>query len=142
MSMLLFAWHALSPLALLAAAGGVGILAVAAFGLVLLPRWLVRPAIVAGAVLLAGSALWETAVIRTMAADERRAAAASLAAETARAETAEAITREQAASRARDRADLAAMTRRLEELNRDVQTRADRDRVCLPRDLARRLRAL
>ena len=139
---LLLAWHAFSPLALALGATGGLLLAVAALGLFALPGWLSRPAIVAGAGLLSAGLLYQTAYARATHAAELRIEREAAAAERARAERAEAITQDLERRAERDRAVLADSERKLQELTDALATHADRDRGCLDRDLARRLRNL
>lgn len=130
---LLFVWHALSPLGLALGAAGGGLLLIAALGLVALPGWLSRPAIVAGGVLLATGLVYQTAYARaTHAAELRRleAVAEQIRQRAAAAEAALAGDRRRAAA---DAAEIAALKREI-----DATPRNDAD--CLPADAADRVR--
>ncbi|WP_133769132.1 hypothetical protein [Enterovirga rhinocerotis] len=139
---LLLAWQALSPFGFGLGFSGLALLAVATLGLVTLPAWLSRPAIVAGAALLAAGLLYQTAYGRATLEAALRAERQAAAAEQLRAERAEAITHDLEARASRDRAALADSRRQLQDLLHALETDPGRDRVCLPDDVARGLRRL
>lgn len=135
MQPLILIWDALSPLGLLLGAGGGALLAVAAFGLVALPGWLSRPAIVAGGVLLAAGLLYQTAYARATHAAELRRLEAVAEANRRRAEAAEAALADDRRRAAADAAQIAALRREIDETPRNP---AD----CLPADAAERVRRI
>ena len=128
-------WHALSPLGLLLGVGGLGILVVVAFGLVALPGWLSRPAIVAGGILLAIGAVHELGYAQATHAAEVRREREIAEANRLRAETAEAAL---AADRDRAAAD-AAIT---EPMKREIDATPRDSRPALPLAAVRRLRSI
>lgn len=135
-------WHATSLLGLSASLGGIGLVVVGALGLFSLPSFLTRPFIFGGIALLVLGAVDQNGYARAARAAEIRAAEASAAAERERARKAEAITADLRAQARRDATQLAETNRRLQELTDALDTDPDRDRVCVSRDLARRLRQL
>lgn len=132
----------LSPLGLGLGFGGLVILVGAVLALHLLPSFVVRPIILVGAVMLATGAVYQVAFARATHASQLRQADLARDVEAQRAAAAETITRQIAEQASRDLADLSARNKQLQDLTDALQTSPSRDRVCVDRDLARRLREL
>lgn len=134
------AWAALSLFALTAGLGGISLVALA---LSVPMPWRLRAAgITLGAALLVGAGLYQTGrsqgALDVLALQHERA----LAAERLRAELAERIAADIAAQAAQDFEAERSANAQLKELLDDANKRADARRICLPRDVARRLRTL
>lgn len=132
----------LSTFGLSLGTGGLVILVGALLCLSILPAFVVRPAIAIGASLTVAGLLYSVGYGRGTSAEQARGVELAATAERARAERAEAISRETVDAATRDLADSAARERALQDLVHDLRTAPDRDRACVPRDLARRLRDL
>lgn len=136
------AWTAFSPLAAIAGLSGLGLLALAFLGLSWLPAFLRRPLIAVGVLLLASAAIYQAGTARgahdAFALDAERA----LAAERTRTEVARKITDAVAIQAVRDLTAAAAANTKLKEINDALRDDPNRDRVCIDRDLSRRLREL
>lgn len=136
------AWTAFSPLALAGGLSGAGLLVLAFVGLSWLPAFLKRPLIFVGAALLVISAVYQAGQAKGAHDAFAKDAARALLAEKLRVLKAEKIA---AALTAQAEADLAAeraSSAKLKDLLDAVQKRKDAARVCLPRELSRRLRDL
>lgn len=135
-------WMALSVGALSLA--GLGGLLVAAG--VLLPMWapgmLRRVLLIGGGTILVGALGWQTAIAEGVRIAQAAQLQLALEAEKTRTAAAEEIVTADRAKAARDLAAARAAASRLKDLLDAAQKRQDAARVCLPRDLSRRLRDL
>lgn len=144
------AWTAVSPLALVGGLSGLGLILVALLGLAMMPgvvaafvpNWLKHGLILIGAGLLALSAAYQAGQAKgthdAFAKDAKRA----IAAEAARADAAERIKDQIAVQATKDLAAEKAANRKLKDLNDALAKVPGHDRVCVDRDLSRRLRDL
>jgi hypothetical protein len=135
-------WTAFSLISLLTGAGGLGLILLALLGTAYLPGFLRRPLIGAGLALLVGAALFQAGQARGAHEAFAREAARALAAEQTRTKIAKDITDRVAIQAVRDLAAAEATNRKLQEINDAMRKDPDRDRVCVDRGMARRLRAL
>lgn len=135
-------WTAFSVLSALSGAAGIGLIALALLGTTFLPSFVKQPLIIAGVCLLVGGALYQAGQMKGSRLAFEAEAARALAAETKRADLAEAINQKQAAQAAKDRAAARADAAKRKELTDAVAKDKNRDRECVDRDLARRLRNL
>lgn len=142
LALLANAWTAFSPLAAVAGLGGIGFLVVALLGLSWLPGFLKRPLIGAGVILLASAAIYQAGTAKGAHDAFARDAARALAAEKTRTAIAKDITDRVSIQAVRDLAELQARTQKLQELNDALARDPNRNRVCVDRDLSRRLRQL
>lgn len=132
-------WAALS---LVSALGGVASIALIAAGVLVLPGPFKRAAVALGVVLMIVSSAYQFGHV-SGARDARELAEKRAAdAETERVARAIVITRNDKTRVARDLAKAQADNRKLKELLDDARKNRDDDRVCVDRDLSRRLRAL
>jgi len=136
------AWAAFSPLASIVGACGVACVAVAFLGALFVPERLKLPLIGLGAALILGAAVWQAAEAKGTHDAFAVAAAANLKAERERADLAETLTRDLAEQATRDLAAEQAGSVTLKELTDALAHDPRRAGACVPRDLARRLRAL
>lgn len=136
------AWTAFSPLALLVGGSGIGLVVLALVGLSWLPGFLKRPLIFAGAALLVLSAVYQAGQAKGAHNAFAKDAARAFEAESARADAAERIKSQIAARATQDFARAQADSRKLKELNDALAKAPGRDRLCVDRALARRLRDL
>ena len=136
------AWAAFSPLATIVGAGGIACVVLAFAGAVFVPERLKMPLIGLGALLIAGAGIWQAAEAKGAHDAFAAAHAAALRAERARADVAEAIARDLAERSRRDAAAAETDALKLKELTDALAKDPRRDRLCVPRDLARRLRSL
>lgn len=136
------AWAAFSPLASIVFVCGAALVAVAFAGAVFVPERLKLPLVGLGAALIAGAALWQAAEAKGAHDAFAVAAAANVAAERARADLADALTRDLAEQATRDLAAEQAGSVTLKDLTDALAHDPRRAGACVPRDLARRLRAL
>lgn len=135
-------WTAFSLASLLAGGAGVGLILLALLGTAYLPAFIRRPLIGAGIAILVGAALYQAGQAKGAADAFARDAARAIAAETERAAKAERATRDDRARAVQDLADDQARTQKLQEMNDALRKDPDRDRVCIDRDLSRRLHDL
>lgn len=135
MSTILLVWHALSPLGLFLGSAGLATLVVVAFGLVALPGWLSRPAIIAGGILLAIGAVHELGYAQATHAAEIRRERAVAEANRIRAEAAETALADDRRRAAADAAITETLTREIDATPRDP-------RPALPLAAVRRLRSI
>lgn len=133
---------AFSLVAALTGVGGLGLIMLAVLATSWLPAFLRRPLIVAGIAIVVGAALYQAGQAKGAHEAFALDAARAIAAETARAEWSEKIAAAIAAQATRDFAAAQADNIKLKELNDALRTDPHRDRECLDRGLARRLREL
>ena len=142
LALLANAWTAFSPLAAVAGLGGLALLVVALLGLSWLPGFLKRPLIGAGVILLASAAIYQAGTAKGAHDAFARDAERALEAERTRTKVAREITDRVAFQAVRDLAALQAANQKLQEINDALARDPNRDRVCVDRDLSRRLREL
>lgn len=135
-------WTAFSLVSLLTGAGGLGLILLALLGTAYLPGFLRRPLIGAGLALLVGAALFQAGQAKGAHDAFAREAARVLAVEQARTKVARDITDRVAVQAVKDLAAAEATNRKLQEIADAMRKDPDRDRVCVDRGMARRLRAL
>ncbi len=135
-------WTAFSIPATLAGAGGLGLIAIAFLASAYLPAFLKRPLIAAGICLFVGAALYQAGQAKGVSLETARQLSRSLAAETKRADVAEGVNRRQSDQAAKDLAAERARNTKLKEILDALARDKDAARVCVDRDLARRLRDL
>ncbi|SDA12825.1 hypothetical protein SAMN02799622_00822 [Methylobacterium sp. UNC378MF] len=136
------AWAAFSPLASIVGACGIACVVVAFVGAMFVPERLKMPLIGVGALLITGAAIWQAAEAKGAHDAFKVVAAANLKAERERAEKAEAITKDLAEQATRDLAAAQADNAQLKDLNDALAHDPRGTHPAVPRDLARRLRAL
>ncbi|KQP11141.1 hypothetical protein ASF28_08845 [Methylobacterium sp. Leaf99] len=144
-SMLAFlvnAWTAFSPLAVVAGLGGVAALVLALLGFSWLPGFLKRPLVALGVVLLACAAVYQAGTAKGAHDAFARDAARALAAEKTRTAIARDISDRIVLQAVRDVSAARADAQKLKDLNNAIRTDPQRNRVCVPVGLARRLRNL
>jgi hypothetical protein len=135
-------WTAFSIPATLAGAGGLGLIALAFLASAYLPAFLKRPLIAAGICLFAGAALFQAGEAKGARDAFAREASRAIAAETKRADLSEAINRSQAAQAAKDLEAERARNSKLKDILDAMARDKDAARVCVDRNIARRLRDL
>ena len=136
------AWTAFSPLAAVAGLGGIAALVLALVGFSWLPGFLKRPLVAVGVVLLTGAAIYQAGTAKGAHDAFARDAARALAAEQTRTAVARRITDRIAVQAVRDLAAAQADAQKLKDLNDALRADPNRNRVCLPQRLSRRLRDL
>ena len=135
-------WAAFSFLATLAGLGGGALIAAALVFSAYLPRFVRTPLIVAGALILAFAGGLQSGQQRGAAAQLALNHTRAVAAEQERAELAEAAARDIGAQAVRDAEAHALALSAKKESDHAADVHPDRDRIAVPRDLARGLRAL
>ncbi|GJD78033.1 hypothetical protein [Methylobacterium gregans] len=135
-------WLTLSPAALGTFVAGVGILALAACGIVVLPVRYRLPAIVLGGALAILGVGWQLALAEGAKTAILANAKAAIAADRERADLAEAAARDIGAQAVRDAEEYERALSAKKESDHAADVHPDRDRIAVPRDLARGLRAL
>lgn len=136
------AWVSFAPGAWATLAGGGALVAIAVMGLRWLPPIIRRPVMLAGIALIAAAAIWQAAVAEGVRRADQHAHELAIRAETERADRSDKIAAAIAAQATQDLAAAQADNAQLRKLTDETQKRPDAGRVVLPRDLARRLRAL
>lgn len=135
-------WAAFSFLATLTGLGGVALIAAALVVGAYLPSFVKTPLIVAGALFLAFAGGLQSGQQRGAAAQLALNHTRAVTAERERAELAEAAARDIGAQAVRDAEAHALALSAKKESDHAADVHPDRDRIAVPRDLARGLRAL
>lgn len=135
-------WAAFSVLATIGGIGGLALIAAALLLGAYLPAGLRRVLFGAGLALLVGAALFQAGQAHGARQQLALDAGRAVEAEKARASAAEALAHDIAEQATRDLAAEQADSAKLKGLLDDLRSHPDAGGACLPRDLARRLRAL
>lgn len=135
-------WAAFSALATLAGLGGAALIAAALVFGAYLPGFVRTPLIVAGAVILAFAGGLQSGQQRGAAAQLALNHTRAVAAERERADLAEAAARDIGAQAVRNAEEYERALPAKKESDHAADVHPDRDRIAVPRDLARGLRAL
>lgn len=136
------AWAAFSPGAAILATVGLVLVVVVGLSAALVPERLKLPLVVAGGLLIFGAAVWQAGEAKGAHDALAKGHALELAAEKLRAGLSDKIARDIAAEATADLGAAQTDNANLKALLHDAEKRADAGRVCVPRDLSRRLRAL